>query len=527
VDLNTHNIGKIAGGIGLVLLLSSPFTWFLTSGSPWLAIGKAALGAALVASYFATNWRRLGQFASRRSTFFFGSAVVTSLLVLGALVAINFVAEKKNRTWDLTRQKIHSLAPQTVAALQGLKDTVQVTAFVPTNSESYDQIRDLLDRYHRVAPEKFEYLFKDPRKTPDLAEKYQLREGDPTVVLARGSGEKQTHKTVQFPSYVRTSKEQDLTNGLLALIAAGEQKVYFLAGHGELTLEPAGGAPGTVSELAGSLRQEGYTAETLNLAGKTEVPRDAAAVAIAGARSRLTEPEEAALGKYLSEGGRVLVFAEAGVELGLDKLLGQYGVQIDPGILADAQFAVQSPYNVVSIFYGEHEIVELLRVRPMNVQFATARGLTVLKEGLLDGVSAKPAVLSSPFAWLETTPNEMPEPSEGEKQGQIPMVVASSRTTASAPNKRFDEARLVVFGDSDIIADVNWGVEPNRNLVLNAFGWASNQANRITIRPPDRDISTVELDQDMLSRIRFVATDVLPMTLLAIGVGIWITRRNQ
>jgi hypothetical protein len=70
-------------------------------------------------------------------------------------------------------------------------------------------------------------------------------------------------------------------------------------------------------------------------------------------------------------------------------------------------------------------------------------------------------------------------------------------------------------------------VEPNRNLVLNAFGWASNQANRITIRPPDRDISTVYLDQDMLSRIRFAATDVLPVTLLAIGVAIWITRRNQ
>jgi ABC-type uncharacterized transport system involved in gliding motility auxiliary subunit len=253
----------------------------------------------------------------------------------------------------------------------------------------------------------------------------------------------------------------------------------------------------------------------------------AAAVAIAGARSKLTEPEESALGKYLSEGGRVLVFAEAGVELGLDKLLAQYGVQIDPGILVDTTFAVQSPYNVVSLFYGEHEMVRLLREQQMNVQFATARGLTPLKEGTLEGVSAKPVVLSSPFAWLETNPDEEPEPSEGEKQGQIPIVVASSRTTASAPNKRFDEARLVVFGDSDLIADVNWGVEPNRNLVMNAFGWASNQANRITIRPPDRDISTVYLDQDMLSRIRFAATDALPVTLLAIGVAIWITRRNQ
>jgi ABC-type uncharacterized transport system involved in gliding motility auxiliary subunit len=521
------NIGKIAGGIGLVLLLSSPFTWFLTSDSPWLGISKAGAGAALVGAYFATNWRRLGQFASRRSTFFFASTLVGTALVLGALTAINFVAEKKNRSWDLTRKKIHSLAPQTVSALQGLKETVQAVAFVPTSHESYEEIRELLERYHREAPARFDFSFKDPRKTPDLAAKYQLREGDATVVLTRGEGAKQTHKAVQFPRFVPGSREQDLTNGLLALAAAGEQKVYFVAGHGEWPLEPAEGARAGLTELAESLRQEGYTTEALNLAGKKEVPRDAALVAIAGARTRLTDPEEEALRKYLSEGGRVLVFAEAGVEVGLDKLLAEYGVQIDPGVIADDQFAVHSPYNVVSLFFGEHEMVQLLRAQQMNVQFATARGLTLLREGILEGASATPVVLSSPFAWLETTPNADPAPSEGEKQGQIPIVVASSRTTASAQNKRFDEARLVVFGDADLLADVNWGVEPNRNLVMNAFGWASNQASRITIRPPDRDISTVELDRDMLSRIRFAATDMLPVTLLAIGVGIWITRRNR
>lgn len=525
--MNSANIGKIAGGIGLVLLLSSPFTWFLTSGSPWLSIGKAGLGAALVAAYFATNWRRLGQFASRRSTFFFASTVVGTALVLAALTAINFVAEKKNRSWDLTRQKIHSLAPQTISALQGLQESIRAVAFVPTGHESYEEIRDLLERYHREAPDKWAFSFKDPRKTPDLAEKYQLREGDPTVVLIRGEGAKQSHKTVQFPRFVRTSREQDLTNGLLSLAAAGQQKVYFIAGHGELPLEAAEAARGALSELATSLKQEGYTPEALNLAGKTEVPRDAALVAIAAARTRFTEPEEKTLRDYLAEGGRVLVFAEAGVEMGLDKLLAEYGVQIDPGILADDQFAVHSPYNVLSLFFGEHEIVQLLRAQQMNVQFATARGLTLLREGVLEGASAQPVVLSSPFAWLETVPNENPAPSEGEKQGQIAIVAASSRTITAAEKKRFDEARLVVFGDADLLADVNWGVEPNRNLVMNAFGWASNQANRITIRPPDRDISTVDLDQDMLSRIRFAATDLFPVTLLAIGVAIWITRRNQ
>ena len=49
----------------------------------------------------------------------------------------------------------------------------------------------------------------------------------------------------------------------------------------------------------------------------------------------------------------------------------------------------------------------------------------------------------------------------------------------------------------------------------------------MTIRPPDRDISTIDLDADMLSRIRLVATDLLPLTWLVVGLAIWLTRRNK
>ena len=49
----------------------------------------------------------------------------------------------------------------------------------------------------------------------------------------------------------------------------------------------------------------------------------------------------------------------------------------------------------------------------------------------------------------------------------------------------------------------------------------------ITIRPPDRDISTLDLDEAMLGRIRFLAMDLLPMLLVGIGLTIWMTRRHQ
>ena len=86
---------------------------------------------------------------------------------------------------------------------------------------------------------------------------------------------------------------------------------------------------------------------------------------------------------------------------------------------------------------------------------------------------------------------------------------------------------MVVFGDSELLVDADLGYEANRNMVMNALGWATSQGNKITIRPPDRDISTLDMDQAMLGRIRFVATDVFPLSLLGVGLAIWFARRSQ
>jgi len=526
--MNRTTLGKVLGGIGLILLLSSPLTWLITTGSGWLAAGKALLGIALIGVYFATNHDQLGQFASRRSTFFLVSAVVMGVVLAGMLGAVNYIAAKKNKTWDLTSKKIHTLSPQTQSTMAALKEKIRAIGFLPANHPAYDALEDLLRRYRALAPEKFEYSFKDPMKNPDLAQKYSLKEGQTTVVLVRGEGENQTHTTLNVVS------EQDLTNALVKINQVGEQLAYFVTGHGEWTLEStaAPGAPGdedpSVSELKKELTQEGYVCQPLNLIGKTEAPRDASLVVLAGPKSPLSAPEIQALRKYLEEGGRVVFFADTNVESGLDDLLQEYGVQVDPGMVADSQFMVRSPYIVIAPFLQEHEIGRSLKARQLiNLQFPTVRGLTLLRQGQAEGVKAEPVVLTSPQAWVETQPSNNPVPDPGEKSGSIPLVIASTRPTGQAANKRCDEARLVVFGDSEIMVNANWGHEPNRNLILNAFAWARNQVNKSTIRPPDRDISTIELDPTMLSRIRFVSVDLLPVTLLGIGIAIWLVRRNQ
>ena len=523
--MNTRTLGKILGALGLVALLSAPYTYFVTTGSPWMAAVKAALGVLLIGAYFATNLGEFGQFASRRSTFYLVSTIATVLVVLIGLVAVNYVTAKKGKSWDLTTKKIFTLAPQTKSTLASLKDTVRAYAFLAPSDPDYEQVDRLLQRYREQAPDRFEVVFKDPRKAPDLAQKYQLREGQTTLVLTRGSGDKENHTTVSVSGGVT---EQDLTNALIKLNAVGEQKVYFTTGHGEWPLEPSQPRdPGSLSELRKTLLQEGYVPSTINLADGKEVPKDAALVVVAGARSKFGKTEADQLGKYLEQGGRMLYFAEASAEPGLDAVLARSGIQVDPGLVADDVYAIDSPYLVVSHFFGDTELARDLKKAQYNLQFPTARGLTALKEGMAEGTEVAAVLTTSPNGFEVKAPTENPQRQSGAKAGSIPLVLQATRNVGSAEGKRNDEMRLVVFGDSEILVDPNWGDEPNRNMVMNAFAWATSQVQKITIRPPDRDISTIDLDAPRLARIRFLATDLVPFGLLAVGLAIWLNRRNK
>ena len=47
--------------------------------------------------------------------------------------------------------------------------------------------------------------------------------------------------------------------------------------------------------------------------------------------------------------------------------------------------------------------------------------------------------------------------------GAIPLIMASTVDTKSAQDKRFDEARVLVFGDAGLIINSKWGDEVIRN----------------------------------------------------------------
>ncbi|HYV46785.1 MAG TPA: Gldg family protein, partial [Myxococcaceae bacterium] len=217
---------------GLVAVVASLTP--LVRGQGRVALWQVGVGVVvIVAGLLLGDRRDVDRAARGRSAFYATSTTGLVLAVLVALVAVNYIAAKRNKSWDITSKKVNSLAAQTTSALSGLKEKVTALGFVEPKNPMYGPTEALLQRYHSEAPDKFDYAFKEPLKSPDLVGKYQLRQGQDAIILTRGEGAAESHVTVPVPT------EQELTNGLLKLSAVGQKKVYFLVGHGEWALEGA------------------------------------------------------------------------------------------------------------------------------------------------------------------------------------------------------------------------------------------------------------------------------------------------
>ena len=72
--------------------------------------------------------------------------------MLGILVALNYLASRRNHRWDLTAGKQFSVADQTRNILQKLDAPVKVLVF--DKATNFDTFRDRLDEYRvPVEPE--------------------------------------------------------------------------------------------------------------------------------------------------------------------------------------------------------------------------------------------------------------------------------------------------------------------------------------------------------------------------------------
>src|ERR671918_2418914 len=185
---------SILSYVGMALVFAALAIRILRPEWDQYAVYASWTGLALVVLYTLGQWREIAAFFQRRNARYGALAGASVLIVLGILIAINYLSTRQNKRWDLTENRQYSLSEQTVKLLTGLNAPVKFLVF--DQAQSLERFRPRLSEYeYQSSQVEVEYMGRRERVTSD--------------------------------------SEQDLTNALIKVLNPQEKRVYFLSGHGE------------------------------------------------------------------------------------------------------------------------------------------------------------------------------------------------------------------------------------------------------------------------------------------------------
>jgi ABC-type uncharacterized transport system involved in gliding motility auxiliary subunit len=485
-------------------------------------------GLVCVLLYSLSQWREIAVVFSGRQARYGTLAATSVAVVLGILIAINYIGAKQNKRWDLTTAKQFSLSDQSRNVLTKLDSPLQVLVFA--QEPEFPRYRDKLKEYEYISKNvTTEYI--DPDKKPTLAKQNQVQQYGTLVFNYKGRTER-----------VTSDNEQDITNGVIKVVSGQQRKVYFTQGHGEKDTTSA--ERDGYNTIAGALGRENYTVDKVAIAQAGSVPADAAILVVAGPRIDFFAPEVDAMKTYLTKGGKLLLAldppdkADIPALTNLVALAHDWGIDVGNNVVVDVSgmgklIGADASVPVVAQ-YPSHAITQ-------RFNFLTAFPLSREAAPVSGGVSghiAQPFLETSARSWAETDIKALLASGEvtldeakGDKKGPITIGAAVSAPLASAePPKPGDdtpkpETRVAVIGDSDFAANGSLGIQGNRDLFMNTVGWLSQQENLISIRPKEADDRRITLTATQQNNITWLSLLIVPGFVFATGVYTWWRRR--
>ncbi|HEY5614397.1 MAG TPA: Gldg family protein, partial [Bacteroidota bacterium] len=343
-----------------------------------------------------------------------------------------------------------------------------------------------------------------------------------------------------------------ISSALKRLTSRTKKKIGYTQGHDEPALQVMTRAQQTVGEQ--------YELVAVDLSAGEPVPADLAALLIISPAKKFTDNALYSIDQYIMSGGKAAFylnrvnaslnerFAQP-LELGLDSLLAQYGVRVNPDLIRDAQcanisvqqqqgpFVVRSqvpfPYlPMASNFSPDNAIVKDLQslilpfVSSIDTTPAAALGLKIevlIKSSARSGRQSG-FIMLDPFQQL--TPEDLPEYG-------IPMAVLiegsfKSYFTGSELQPELTtspETRIIVIGDGDFMKDEYLGGAGNITLFANVVDYLADDTGLITIRSKNVSMPPLEEVSDGTKKLLKYGNLLAP-PLLIVGYGLFRWRRR-
>lgn len=482
-----------------------------------VSVGLIIIGLAASAILNPDAVRR---FVTGRQARYGSNSLILALAFVGILIAANYIVfnntDLLGSPWDFTEDKTNTLAPETLDILASLDEPVLATAFYSTNSNRTGA-EELLQKFKDNSGGNFNFTFVNPDVNPVAAREAGIT-GDGKILIQIGD----TKEIANFAT------ETDIARTLLRVISPGTRTVYFLQGHGEISLDPGGEI--TYGVVKSTLEAKNYTVNTLNLLTTRQVPEDALAVIVAGPKKPVSADEVELLKAYVDAGGSLVVlqdpvfftdFGEANDPLA-DYLTDDWGISFNSDVVIDAANPDNYLAAVSSLYNPGHPVTQDLNPNLITIM-PQARSLSI--SSAIENVSQTWLISTAENSWGETSALDGTNAPQFDEATDIPgplyLAVAGENSTTGG--------RVVVFGNSLFPIDGNFDVYGNGNFFINSVDWSAQQEDLLNLTTRQRTerifLPPTEIWRFLL--LVLVLVIVLPGMIVFFGISTWLSRRKR
>jgi len=493
-------------------LTYSPAEGFFSFG--WYSLLHVVAGVVCLIAYFVRGSGSVFEFVRARSTRYGANAIVYTLLFVGVIAMLNFLAVRYHRRFDMSVEGVSSLSQQSLEVLDRLKEDVQLDVFLQAGRDPV--LEELFDAY-KYHTDKVKPRFLDPQVRPELAQQAGITQV-PSIRVYMGD-----RSTI-----VTETDEESVTNAIHRISNPERKKIYFVTGHGE----PATDDQQTVNGFglfADSLTKQNYLVESLFLPEVEKVPDDAAALVIVSTEKDYFPREIEILTTYLRGGGHALFLLEPRQGASLVTLLAQFGIQADNDVIVDQQLrlfeGVSLALEPVVSTYSEHPSVAQIKERTLYSLARSVRPMETLPQGLI----ATGIAFTAKTSWGETDIDQLFNQSQaqlGDTDVKGPVAIGSvaSAFAKDIGGQGEGELKIAAFGDSSFATNKYWRQLFNDALVLSVTGWLAGEEARVSIGPRIVRASRAHLSQTQGLSVFYLSVLVLPELILLAGIAVWWRR---
>lgn len=457
---------------------------------------------------------------------------VMTIAVIAIIVVLNLVISQFDFKIDLTTEKMFSLSDQTKQIVSSLNKDVDIYTTYATGNENI-QFVEMLDKYKGLS-NKIKITNKDPNLNPTFMQKYMEDERSisaGSIIVESGNRFKvlSSYDLVDYQPNYQTYQnevtgialEQKVTSAIQYVTTDNLPIAYIIEGHNEFELD---------STVQDSLANENYELKNLNILTQGSIPDDASLLIINSPARDYSQDEAKILIDYLNKGGKAIFILNFynDEKPNYESVLASYGVKPQNLVVLEGNQSNCLPNNPLYLLPNieNHDITKPLVDNKLNIILPYTQAIENLQQKNAN-TKITPLLTTSNSAYAKVNNESTIAKESGDIEGPFNLAVLIEDNWFN--DSESYQSKVVVISSPTLFDSGTNQISSGANLdfFMNTVNFLVDRQDSISIRSKSLATEYLQLDQTQALIIIAIALIIIPIIIFAIGIVIWLRRKNK